>query len=802
MFKNNLSIALRHITGHKLFSLINIFCLAIGITFSFLIGEYIIDQKSVNTTLRNYKNQYVIKSKWNPTMGLDITTLGPLAKTVNETYPNLVKNYCRFNLVGNVVSYQDKNFNQNIFIGDTTLVSMFGFPLLYGDKDHVFRNGESVVITESIAMKFFGRKDVLDKVLSIQSSVLGNKHDFIITAVLKDLPNNSVTNFITGVNDQVFLPMESNFYYQEDDRGDNWKNNAIVSIIELQPGVKPETVIGALKNIIAIHAPDNFKGKLTPELVGLKDYYLNANNGAIQKMIRTLSFITVFILLMAIINFVNINIGTSSYRIKEIGLRKVFGSSRTQLIVLYITESVLLTFITGLISLAFYEILRPVFTDLLNTSMAHFWQFGLTEIVLLLLLLITVGIAAGIYPAFVLSALKVVTSVQGKLSGTKSGQVLRKALLVIQFSLAISIFISTLFISKQLSYFLSKDPGYKKEQLMLISSIPRGWDSVGVTKMLSVRDQLTQIAGVENATLSFDIPNQNFFNGAKLVPEGRTENEAINVTKISADENYAGSYKLQMKEGYFLDQGTHVKGKVVINETAAKLLGLTSPIGKPLTVAAQSIKFKPVVAGVVKDFNYKSMQNAIEPLIIVNIKDDPAYRSLSLRLNTNDLTRTVADIGKKWRQLYPDLPFEFSFMEDKFKSVYYTEMQLKNAAVISTILNLIIVFLGIFGVVAFTLTKRTKEIAMRKVLGAGTPNIIFLFIKDYAAPILLANIIAWPVAYWIISTWLENYAYKINIGFIPFLLVGALSFVSAFLLIALQCLKVASASPIKGIRAE
>lgn len=802
MFRNNLSIALRHLTGHKLFSLINIFCLAIGITFSILIGEYIINEKSVNTSIRNYRDQYVIKSKWKQNVGLDITTLEPLAKTAKDNYPTLVKNYCRFNLVANIVTVGDKHFNENLFVGDTTLVTMFGFPLLYGDEHHVFRNGESVVVTESIAMKYFGRKDVIDKVLSIQTPVFGTRHDFVITAVLKDLPKNTVTNFVTGVNDNIFLPIESNFYFQENDKGDNWKNNANINIVELQPGVTPDKLQGPLEQIIALNAPDNFKGKLTPELVGLSDYYLKANNGAIQKMISTLSYITGFILLMAIINFVNINIGTSSYRVKEIGLRKVFGSSRTQLIILYITESVILTFITGVISLGFYELLRPVFKDLLSTSMPHFWQFGVTEVILLLLLLMTVGIAAGIYPAFVLSASNVVLSVKGKLGNAKNGLFLRKILLVLQFSLAICIFISTLYVSKQLAYFFSKDPGYKKEQLMVISSIPRGWDSTGVVKMQTIRDQLSQVPGVEKASLSFDIPNQNYFSGLKLVPEGGTENEAMSVTKIMSDENFASTYKLEMKEGYFLDQGTHVSGRVVINESAMKLLGWKSALGRELKVTGSNLKYTPVVSGVVKDFNYKSMQNAIQPLVFVNVKDEHAYRYLSLKLNTSDISKTVEAIEKKWRLLYSDLPFEFTFMEDKFKSAYYSEIQLKNAAIISTILNLIIVFMGIFGVVAFTLTKRTKEIAMRKVLGAGTPNIILLFIRDYASLILLANIIAWPVAYQIIKRWQENYAYKVDIVVTPFVFVGLLSFLSAFVLITLQCLKVASASPIKGIRSE
>jgi ABC-type antimicrobial peptide transport system permease subunit len=774
------------------------FCLAIGLTFSLLIGTYIMHEKQVNAGLRNVGNQYILKSKWKvKDAGLDITVPGILAKAMKETYPNLVAGYYRYNPVTNVVSAGDKHFKEDIAIGDTTLVSMYGFKVLYGNAAQVFKDNSSAVITETLAMKLFGQKDAVNKTISITTTT-GEKQDYIVSAILETLPNNSVTNLI-GDSYSAFIPTIGSRYYQGGDSMLDWANIYIVGMVELQPGIQAADLKKPLAQLIATQAPAAMKDQLEIELASIKDYYLKSNNGAVQKIIITLSAVAFFILLMAIINFVNINIGTSAYRLKEIGLRKVFGGAKAQLVLQYITESVLITLVAAGLSLLFYELLRPVFNDMLQTTLTPVWQFDAKIILLLAALVLGVGIIAGIYPAFVLSSFNVIPAVKGKMETAKGGLVLRKTLLVVQFAISIVVFICAMNVSRQVSYVFNKDIGYNKDQLIVLTAFPKQWDSVGVMRMEAIRNELAKVPAVSNASLSFEIPERKPPGAVPILPDASKGNQPINIPAVGADEKYAATYGLTVKEGTFFNQSAFISGEVVLNETAVKALGLTNPIGKTLSVPNTT---PLTVVGVVKDFNYSSLQQNIEPVAFIHVKDNRSYRFLSLKLHSSDMTRTIAAIREKWRALSPNAPFEYTFMDEKFRSLYAAELKLKKASSLATALTVIIVLLGVFGVVAFTLTKRTKEIAMRKILGADVRNIISLFIKDYAWLILVASIVAWPLAYMITGKWLDNYAYKITQDVQSYLVVTVFTFVTAFLLIAVQCFKVATSNPTKSLRTE
>ncbi|MFI5185937.1 MAG: ABC transporter permease, partial [Chitinophagales bacterium] len=707
-----------------------------------------------------------------------------------------------FDPVTNIVSVGDKHFRTEISAGDTTLVSMYGFHLLYGNPKQAFRNNQSAVVTEDFALKFFSEKDVLNKVITIQTPADGMKHDFIITAVLKNTSRNTVTNF-TGPAYQVYLPMDANQYFQGGDKGDNWANVYMASMLQLKKGATPKDLEKPFAQTLEKYQPPFVKGNLKVELAPVKDYYLRENNGSIEKMITILSLIAVFILIMAIINFVNINIGTSSYRLKEIGLRKVFGSAKIQLIVQFITEALLLTLIATIISALFYELLRPVFNQLLNTALTSFFHFNFARALFLSLLVICIGLISGIYPAFVLSSTGIANSVKGKLDAVKGSLVLRKTLLVIQFTLAIVVFISAVNVAQQINYVFHKDLGYNRDQVMIISSLPRQWDSLGVLKMKDTRMQLQQINSVKNVSLSYDIPDGNGGGNVNVYPQSSSSFTSMRL--FAVDDEFSKVYNVAMKEGVFLnyENSNEKTGKVVLNETATEALGWNSAVGKTIKLGDPNGPELTIV-GVVKDFHYEAMQHTVQPLIMADLNETftRAYRYLSVKLNTANVDNTINALQEKCKVLFPDAGFEYSFMDDKFQSLYKSELQLKRAAGIATGLNLIIVFLGIVGVVAFTLTKRVKEIAVRKVLGAGIKNIILLFIKEYAWLIIIANIIAWPLAYMVMNHWLQNFAYRIQQGIAPFIFVGAFIFLVAFSLIAAQCFKAANANPVKSLRTE
>ncbi|MBS1598289.1 MAG: ABC transporter permease [Bacteroidetes bacterium] len=804
MFKNYIIIAFRHLTRHKFFSLINIFGLVVGITFSIVIGTYVLDEARVNSDIRNIASQYIIKSKWKQeNIGLDFTTLGPLAKTMKDEYPQLVANYYRFDPVGNIVSVGDKHFRTQISVGDTTLVSMYGFQLAYGNPQHAFRNNKSAVVTEDFAKKFFDTPDVIDKVITIQTPADGLKHDFVITAVLKNMRRNTITNF-TALPYQVYLPMNANEYFQGGDKGDNWANIFMVNMIELRKGVTVKDLEQPLAHILEKYQPDFVKGNLQLEMAAMSDYYLKANDGAVKKMLTTLSLVAIFILLLAIINFVNINIGTASYRLKEIGLRKVFGGAKLQLIVQHIAESFVLTLAAAVISLLVYELIRPFFGRLLNTEFDPFWQWSFYKILFLLALVTVVGFISGIYPAFVLSSGNIVNAVKGKITSSKRGLILKKVLLIFQFTMAIDVFIFALNVSKQVSYIFSKDLGYTKDQVMVVSSLPRQWDSAGVLKMENIKTQLLQIPGVKNLSLSYDIPDGNSGGFVNIYAPGKG-NKPINMQLISADEDFAKVYDIKAIDGIFLKhkEDPYETGQVVLSETAVKSLGLVSPVGKNIKIGATDGTSLKIV-GITKDFQNESIQKQIQPIIVANLNEPftRSYRYFSIKLNKANINQTINAIQKQWKTLFPDVGFDYSFMDEKFKFIYQSEMQLQNATDIATSLNLIVVFMGIFGVLAFTLAKRTKEIAVRKVLGAGSKNIILLFVREYAMLILIANVIAWPIAYFVVERWLENYAYRIGQSVIPYVLVAIFVFASSFILIALQSFKVASANPVRNLRSE
>lgn len=503
---------------------------------------------------------------------------------------------------------------------------------------------------------------------------------------------------------------------------------------------------------------------------------------------------------MVIINFVNINIGTSSYRLKEIGLRKTFGSERKQIMAQFLAEALILTFFAAIISLILYQLLNPLFSQVLNTTLKSLWEFGGTEFLLLLLLAFAVGLLAGIYPAFVLSSANLILAVKGKIDSAKGKLILKRVLLVVQISLATLVFICTINLSKQVSYIFSKDLGYSKDQLLVITAFPKQWDKAGVLKMESIKQNLQELPFVKDATLAFDLPEGIPVGRFVLYPPKSSGiDQQVNLPVATADEDYAKTFGVEMKAGSFFSNS---KDGVVLNETAVKQLGLKNEnaVGKKIETAAAGAPL--TITGIIKDFNISSLQDKIGPVGFVHVNSSNTYRYLVVKLGTNNILQAIKDIKAKWQSFLPNAPFDYTFMDEKFASLYKTELQLQTAANIATALSLIIVLLGIIGVIAFMLHKRTKEIAVRKVLGANAGNIVFIFLKEYAPLIIVANIIAWPIAYLISGQLLQNFAYRIEQTIFSYLIVFVFISVVCFILIGLQCYKAAITNPVKSLQTE
>ncbi len=803
MIQNYFKIAWRNLMKRKFYSLVSIFGLSVGITFTLLVGTYIWGELQVNSELKNVDNQYVIQSKWKKSdIGLEITTLAPLAKSLKANFPDLVENYYGFDAITSVVANDDKIFREDIQIGDSTLLKMYGFKLIYGNPQTALNQPNTMVISSEQAIKYFGKLDVLGKLLTAESNS-GSKRDFMITGVLDKIPLNSITNFISPK-----LPILMSFVGSNDFWGRQqfftWNNPYGVGYIELKKGVKPSDLAKPMAQLIKTNAPQNLAENLTPYLVSIKNVYLEANNGVIKKTVFTLTLVALFILLMAIVNFVNISIGNSFTRIKEIGVRKMLGSLKGQIIRQFLAESVLISLLSLIVSLILYEIFQPFFGQILNKEIPSLRLVSPYFYGICLLLSLSTGLLSGIYPAFVLSSLPSIDSLKGKLKFIKENILFRRLLIISQFTIALFVFVGAVVISKQVSYFFNKDLGYNKESIVSMR-VPRDWSPAGIAKMETIRNEFARLKEVKEVSISYDIPDGSPGNSNALYRIGQDSTQAVFIQTLTSDEKYAETYQIPMLAGeFFQSKGDNFQPmKLVLNESASKALGFKKPsdaVGKTVRMHYTPQLF--TVAGVTKDFHISSMHKSITPLFFIHIKDNPFYRHLSFKIQPGNLPQSMATIEQKWKQLMSNSVFEYVFMDDTLQKLYQSEVQLKKASFVATILAIIIVLLGILGMVSLSITRRTKELGIRKVLGASSGSIVMLFLKEFILLMAIAIVISFPLGVMTMNAWLTNYAYRIELNWQIFMYVGFLFCLVIIAFVSFQTHKVALANPVKSLRTE
>jgi putative ABC transport system permease protein len=521
MFKNYIKIAVRSLLKRKLYSVINIAGLAVGITFAGLIGSYVWGEFQVNRSLRHAGQQCLVQSRWKQeNMGLPITTLAPIGPALRAAHPNLIANFYRFYGINATVSAGNNPFRESIQIGDSTVLNMFGFTLLHGNPRTALAGPNSVVITAEKALKFFGRTDVLNQTLMVETTGAG-KQPFLITGVLRSLASNSVSQLQAGPTaNELFMPVSSVRYFGGEAAMLTWQNQYIVTYVELQPGVTPQDLEKPLARLVAQNTPPELHKNLTAYVTPLTDYYLQSNNGLVWKMIVTLTAVALFILLMAVVNFVNISLGSSSSRLREIGVRKALGGLRQQLTVQFLSEALALTTVAAVLSVGLYALFRPLFSAVVGKPIPGIMDLPGSVGVGLLLLIVVVGLLAGSYPALYLSGYSSIDSLKGTgktPAGAFGGSGLfRRGLVTVQFVIAIFVFVGALVVSRQITYFFTTDLGFKKEAVLTVSSLPRNWTPEGVSRMEAARDQFARLPGILSASLSFEIPNGNIGNSGSL----------------------------------------------------------------------------------------------------------------------------------------------------------------------------------------------------------------------------------------------------------------------------------------------
>lgn len=802
MLLNYLLIAWRNMKKNRFHTILNIAGLAVGIAFTGMILAHVWNELQVNKELKNAERQFVIRSRWkDPNMGFDLSTAGPLARVLKEQYPTLVKNYYRWDGVTLTVHGDQKAFKESVMIGDTSFLNMFGFKVLAGNASNALSTPNSMIMTEQVAKKYFGTVNAIGQSVEIEN-MAGQRQAFMLTAVIRQSPDNAVTDLISNYRNDVILPESAIGYFGR--KIEDWKNVFIVSYVELQPGVKASQLYGPIKKLLKENTAPNVYENMTPEIVNVRDNYLNQNNGLVKKMLFTLSGIGLFILLMAVINFINISVSRATSRMKEIGMRKVLGGRKQQLIVQFLAESMLIVVIATVLALGCYLLLAPLFEQLVGKALPALWDFPVYFVAYLLLFVILVGLAAGLYPAFVLSALPSLSSLKGTLKSVKENILLRKSLVAFQFFIAVVVLIGAFIITKQVQLFFSKGIGYEKE-FVISAQVPRDWTPAGVAKMEGIRKQLAESPAIKDVSLAYEIMDGNNGGSLNIFPLGGDVTAAITTFQLSTDRHFAGTFQVPMAAGEYMGrEGMPVDvHSIVINAKLAKALGYKNPadaIGKQVKFAELEDAY--TIGGVTKDFHFQSMQQSISPIVFFPLQIFNIYRYFAIKIKGGNVPESLQKIQQKWATLMPGAPFEYKFMDESLAKMYRSEIQLKKTAYTATVLALLIVLLGVIGLVSLTIQKRTREMGIRKVLGASVNSIISLFIKDFMLVMIIASVLACPAAYYLMRYWLNTYEYHIAITAMPIVMIIFLLGLLTSAMIVLQTLKVAFANPVKSLKTE
>jgi putative ABC transport system permease protein len=808
MIKNYLKIAWRNLVKNKLFSAINIFGLALGITSCLLIILYVVDEMSFDNFHEKGDRIYRLNNDI-VYGGKDMRmaqTPDILAPTLKKDYPQ-VENYTRFYNAGAYLVKKPNVANfireENILFADSTVFEVFTFPLVAGNPTTALNEPTVIVISESAAKRHFGAENPIGKTLN-----LDNRKDYKITGVMKDIPKNS------QIKADFFISMKSLDY----DWG-NFLSNNHWSYILLKEGTDPKSFDAKFEQVIAKYVDTQIKKILGSSIAELKksgstfkfwmmpmeDIHLKSSqsqelstNGNIQ-YVYIFSIIALFVLLIACINFMNLSTARASQRAKEVGVRKVMGSERGQLMFQFFTECILVSVIALLIGLVLVAALLPLFNDISAKTLSINNLLTIKIVVIIAIMPIFVGILAGSYPAVFLSSFKPIQVLKGRFA-LKGGS-LRNSLVVFQFTSSIILIIGTIIIYRQINFIKNKNLGYNKDQILIIN------DAYALDKQaISFKEDILKINGIKSGTLSGFLPTpSNRSNGSKW-PEGHFDmNQGVMTQNWDIDYDYLKTFDMKLVKGrnFSKEFGSDSMG-VILNETAAKNFGFgDNAVNKGILTLKGNYGNETEtyrVIGVVKDFHFESMKSKIEA---ISMFLKPSSGNVSFKLDkTAQLSSIIKQIENKWAKMAPGQPFTYEFMDDSFDKVYKNEQRIGKISLAFAILTILVACLGLFGLVTFVAEQRIKEIGIRKVLGASVTSILQLLSKDFLKLIFISILLASPIAYYFMYRWLQDFEYRINIEWWVFLATGIVAITIALLTISYQAIKAAIANPVKSLKTE
>ncbi len=790
MIKNYFKIAWRNLLKNKIFSFINILGLTIGITVC-MIFLFIMNEFSFNKFHAEGKNIYRVMRGYE-TDKLAVPYLsGPYATALLNDYPGEIEKAVRVMPTNGLISFGNTSFNEKkLYVTDADFFSLFSFPLVKGNAATVLKDPASVVLTETTAKKYFGDKDPIGKTIQL------DKHlQLRVTGVAKDVPSNSHLDF------DLVMPLSN---YFNADWFKVWINNNMFTYVQLKPYINVNQLKKRFpqfldKYISADMARTGTRFTLT--LTPLSDIYFepassfdNVKHGD-KTVVYIFLSIAVLILLIACINFMNLSTIRAAERSKEVGLRKVLGALRNHLVWQFIGESILLTVISCVFSIGLLQLLMPLYNQLLGYTLTVSWN-ALPVYLFLTGVIIVVGFLAGSYPAFFLSAFSPIQALKGKLQLGKGGSLFRQALVIVQFSISVLLVIGTIIIMNQMNYVKSKELGYDKEQTVIVPI-----DNNDIYEhRYTFKNELQSKSDIVSVSLMSGEPG-GFFDDHTFEAEGRN-NQIWKARTEFADFEFVKTLGLKIIAGRDLssEYATDTTDAVLINQTAARKLGFTAEqaIGKWIKNTTRD-SARRRIAGVVQDFNFLSLKEKMDALVISPGED---RRVAVIKLRPGNIESALATIKNEYNKIARVYPFEYSFLDQKFDELYKTDTRQQTILSVFSALAIFIACLGLFGLASFTAAKRIKEIGVRKVLGSSTQNIVLLLTKDLLKPVLIAIVIAIPIGYFAMNSWLQNFAYRTPMHWWISVVASVITIVIALFTVSFQAIKAAVANPIKSLRTQ
>ncbi|MCC7401110.1 MAG: ABC transporter permease [Chitinophagaceae bacterium] len=788
MFKNYLKTTWRNLQKNSILSLINLGGLSVGIAAVLLIGLYIFSETGYDDFQQNKSSLYRVGFHYwqnGKSLGEGASFTAPFGADAKNEFPE-VKDYTRISSERIAyVSYNDKMLKlENIHHADSNFFHLFSFKLLKGDPKTVLKEPYSLVLTSETAKKLFGSEEnAMNKIVK-----LDNQINFMVTGVAQEAPANSHLSYNALISFATLYKEPNNFM--------DWNGGQqYITYLQLKEKTDVATLEKKLPAFMWNHINEQYSKvgiKVDASLQPIKDIHLyySDNSETLRTNIFVFGIVALLILIISCANYINISIAGSITRFKEVGVRKVLGAGRGNLVKQFLTETVLLTTMAFFISIVLVSLLKPAYQYIIGKSLPSLSINILPILLLLLIIVMLVGIIAGSYIAFYLSSFNV-TRVFKSLIPKNSPAIFRKSLIVMQFIIAGALMACTFIVSLQLQYSKHINMGFDKDKILVLPLVGDNTQAACTT----LQEKLSQMSAVQQVSALSEIPYDGITSNG-FIPEGETK--AMIIHELDADETFPKTFNINMVAGEFFSKDhPALQDGYVINETLAKTLGWQNPLGKTISRDGNH-----KVIGVIKDFHFASLHDNIEPLIITNKPWKDRFAYIALKYQGDNISALIDDVKRTWKATIPNASFDYWFLDDAFNTVYKNEERFQQMFLYFSALSIILSLAGIFGLVTLTIKQRTKEFGIRKVLGAGFTDMIQLIAKDFVWQIILATIIAAPLAWIYMNKWLQNFAYRIQISGWVFVFCGVIILVITIIVISFQAIKAAMANPVKSLRTE